>query len=210
MANNEWKISDDKQRIRIDYDNENSQYKYIELTFKRIKSNVTNKFRLEIRFEAVGKNENIESNKIEGTIFCNILGLDEEIMNLREFGLFLNRKDVTEIKKLVETNFMWFEQGTHKDEEYKEILMLYIDLLDEEARISVEDFKKTFEKLGVKEKISIEAFRNWLFDGKYIKLMNADEKYKSQQYSNVDKKDNKSIRMYYFDIDKMEELRNEK
>ena len=135
MTQPEWKIEDDGT-IHKTYDasqDNRFQYKKIALYIEKIKDEFTNKFKLKIEFNVIPANEE-RTEEIRGCAYCSLLGLDEELINLREYGCILSRPDVMDIKKLIEDNFMIFKTKSSLDGEldnYKAALFAFKEYLED-------------------------------------------------------------------------------
>ena len=135
MTQPEWKIEDDgtiHKTYDISQDNK-FQYKEIALYIEKIKDEFTNKFKLKIEFNVIPADEE-RTEEIRGCAYCSLLGLDEELVNLREYGCILSRPDVMDIKKLIEDNFIVFKTKSSLDGEldnYKAALFAFKEYLED-------------------------------------------------------------------------------
>ena len=198
MTQPEWKIEDDGT-IHKTYDasqDNRFQYKKIALYIEKIKDEFTNKFKLKIEFNVIPANEE-RTEEIRGCAYCSLLGLDEELINLREYGCILSRPDVMDIKKLIEDNFMIFKTKSSLDGEldnYKAALFAFKEYLEDSDTsknsntsensdtqknsdtsnycIPVKEFNDTLFELGF-EKSEVMAVRKWLSKENYIESYNA-------------------------------------
>lgn len=154
------------------------QYQKISLMLFKVKDNITKKYKLYIKFEIETKS----GNKIEGSAYCNLSGLDEELMNLNEYGCILNRADVTSIRNIINNHLLLLpdkEDDPQISEIYRNILDVYVGYLKENNTnknnendkfsytISVKDFNDVFNGIETTG-VSLSEFKNWLIGNEYI------------------------------------------
>ena len=203
--NTDWEFDTKKHSILMNGKSGSGQYSLIDLKFKRIKDILTGKYSYKIEFNAMPKGT---ATAIEGDITCPILGLDSTLMDMREYGIFLNRADITAIQSLVDANFVYFEEEVNDvTAEYESIICLFFD--DYFEKSSYEIPVSAVNNICKQESIDKTLFIKWLISNNFIEAtsQNKGNKSNSQLYTKVVKENGKNStkRVYMFNEAKVTE-----
>ena len=215
---NKWEFDKNSNIIYRNYE-DTSQYKKISLGFTKIKNTVTGKIKYKVDFTIVPNiirnniteiNEN-EAKRITASAYCNVLGLDRELEKLREYGLYLARVDIMDIEKLIENNFMYFNEVIEgcNDEDFENIVCLYSSYFkNDEYEIPVRDAENIFKNNCDDKDIGYKEFKRWLIAKGYLIPQNKNKKTDSEIYTKVKRIENNTVRVYQFNKSKINELLN--
>lgn len=216
--NKMWQFDKNSNVIYREYEGD-SQYKRVTLLFTKVRNTVTGKIKYRVDFTVVPniiRNDVVETGEneaksITATAYCAVLGLDKELEKLREYGLYLARVDIMDIEKVIEDNFMYFNEETegYDDEDFENILCLYSGYFKNgEYEVPVRDTERIFRDNCDDKEVGYKEFKKWLIAKGYLIPQNMNKKTDSEIYTRVKRIENNTIRVYRFDKDKVDELLN--